>query len=152
MAVAGQTSAYGASHAATDLAPKTDLLVIAYGMNDQAAELSKADFKANLKTMMDVAISANPNVEFVLVSGMRPEVTWVYARDWYLNVYREAMHELANFYGAANKVVVVDVTSEYDRYVQRKGFAHTTGSGVNHPCDFGHVLYTQTILHRLGFL
>jgi hypothetical protein len=62
------------------------------------------------------------------------------------------MHELAAQYSAAgNRCIVADVTSEYDRLVQKKGFEHTTGTGVNHPCDFGHVLYTQTILHRMGF-
>jgi lysophospholipase L1-like esterase len=153
VAMGGMTAAFGANPAQTDLAQKTDVLVVAYGMNDQSETMPKATFKAHYRTMMDRAKAQNPNVEFLLVVGFRPELTWQYSHAEYMDLYRDAVIELAAEYTlAGNHTVYVDVMAEFDRMLQRKLFGDICSNGVNHPNDFGHVLYAQTILHRLGFL
>lgn len=153
VATGGMTAAFGADQNQTDLQVATDVLVIAYGMNDQAGRMTKATLKSHYNTMIARTKAYNANAEFVFVSGMRPQLEWAYSYAYLMDVYREAMIELvAELAAAGTYAVLVDVTSEWDRAMTRKVFADITTNGVNHPNDFGHVLYAQTILSRLGFL
>ena len=41
------------------------------------------------------------------------------------------------------------MTSMWDALLKRKSFYDLTGNGVNHPNDFGHMVYAQTLLALL---
>lgn len=153
VATGGMDAGYGADQSHTDLQHATDVLVIAYGMNDQAGQRSKQWLKDQYMTMINRVKVYNPNLEVLLVSGFRPETQWMMSFDWWMTDYRAGMIELArDLTAAGTTTVVADVTSEMDRVLQRKIFSDITSNGVNHPNDFGHIVYAQTILHRLGLL
>jgi acyl-CoA thioesterase-1 len=46
-------------------------------------------------------------------------------------------------------VVIADVTSLWSALLARKSQYDLSGNGINHPNDFGHRLYAQTILGLL---
>ena len=46
-------------------------------------------------------------------------------------------------------VVLADMTSMWEALLTRKRFYDLTGNGVNHPNDFGHTIYAQSLLALL---
>jgi hypothetical protein len=58
--------------------------------------------------------------------------------------YRDA---LAEFVGPG--VALADVTQVWDVLLKSKHDLDLTGNGLNHPNDYGHRLYAQTILSLL---
>ncbi len=71
-------------------------------------------------------------------------------RDWTrLNhdVFPQYRDRLAELCG--NGIVLADLTSIWTEFLKRKHDWDQTGNGVNHPNDFGHRVYAQTILALL---
>jgi hypothetical protein len=58
--------------------------------------------------------------------------------------YRDALAELV-----APGVALADLTSIWGELLKRKSFYDLTGNGVNHPNDFGHCVYAETLLALL---
>jgi hypothetical protein len=58
--------------------------------------------------------------------------------------YRDALKEICG-----KGVVLADLTAIWREFLKHKSFYDFTGNGVNHPNDFGHCVYAQTILSRL---
>jgi hypothetical protein len=46
-------------------------------------------------------------------------------------------------------VALADLTSIWGELLKRKSFYDLTGNGVNHPNDFGHCVYAETLLALL---
>ena len=46
-------------------------------------------------------------------------------------------------------VAVADMTTMWNELVARKKFEDLTGNGINHPNDFGHMVYAQLIMAML---
>jgi hypothetical protein len=88
--------------------------------------------------------AASPDAEFVLVSPMLPNPRWDYTVIERFGAYRDALSELCGA-GAA----LADLTSLWTDLLERKSVHDLTGNGINHPNDFGHRLYAQTILGLL---
>ena len=84
------------------------------------------------------------DVEFVVVSPMlpTPDCTWVVASRF--DEYRTALAKLIG-----EGVVLADVTELWGKLVTLKDPHDLSGNGLNHPNDFGHRLYAQTILSQL---
>jgi len=59
--------------------------------------------------------------------------------------YRDALAELV-----APGIALADLTSIWTGFLDLKKDWDQTGSGVNHPNDFGHRVYTQVITTLLG--
>jgi hypothetical protein len=59
-------------------------------------------------------------------------------------LYRDALKKLCG-----PDIVLADMTSMWDALLKRKSFYDLTGNGVNHPNDFGHMVYAQTLLALL---
>ena len=153
VATGGMSSSYGADTTKTDLSVASDVLVIAYGMNDQAASMPVATFMSNISSMVAKMKNINPDVEIILVSGFKPNVNWMYSNSQFIDQYKIAMQAFAKEQTAlGTNVVVADVTAETDRILQSKSFFDITSNGVNHPNDFFHAVYAQTILHKIGML
>lgn len=122
---------------------RPDLIVIAFGMND-AAEVSAIDFAKNVAAIMAAFQRKNPYSEYILVSPMLPNPNWAFVSDQRYVEYRNALRVMQK-----RGVIVADMTSLWTAILGRKSFYDVTGNGVNHPNDFGHSLYAQTILAML---
>ncbi len=137
-AVGGWTSAQGLQDAAKLAEAKPDLVLIAYGMNDGCPAPA---FAANVRGIMEAVRRANPEAEFILVAGMCGNSDWAAIEPAKFTAFRDALNDLKG-----EGVAVADVTSIWIELMKRKSFLDLTGNGVNHPNDFGHRVYAQTIL------
>ena len=121
---------------------KLDLVIIAFGMNDVWRK-DAAAFKTNIKAMIDAFRESQPETEFILVSTMLGNENWGMPMDQFYS-YREALRELTG-----SGIVLVDLTEVWETLLKRKTFYDLTGNGVNHPNDFGHIIYAQWICRML---
>jgi lysophospholipase L1-like esterase len=140
LATAGWTAADALGDTARIAAAKPDLVIVAFGMND-ACYASAGEFAANVSGVVSRVRDAVADVEFVVVSPMlpTPECTWVVAAR--LEQYCAALSELTG-----DGVGLADVTTLWSELVARKDPHDLSGNGLNHPNDFGHRVYAQTIL------
>lgn len=142
-AVGGWSVANGVGDIDALMDEKPDLLIVAYGMNDVGRRDPKW-FTDQTKTLIEKARKRNPDVEIVLVASMLGNSEWVHTpRDMFAQ-YRDA---LASLTGPG--IVLADVTSVWDVMLKSKHDYDLIGNGLNHPNDFGHRLYAQTILQTL---
>jgi lysophospholipase L1-like esterase len=143
LATAGWTAADALWDTARISAAKPDLVIVAFGMND-ACYAQADEFATNLSTMLKDVRDEVADVEFVVVSPMlpTPDCTWVIASRF--DEYRAALSELTG-----EGVVLADVTELWSQIVARKDPHDLSGNSLNHPNDFGHRLYAQTILSQL---
>ena len=142
--VGGWTSEQGlAEIARVTTGSKPDLAIIAFGMNDACGgDMTK--FAANIRGMMDAIKVAAPEAEFVLVAPMLPNAEWDAPKMDNFPLIRAALAGLCG-----KGAVLADVTSVWAGLLKRKAFLDLTGNGLNHPNDFGHRIYAQTILALL---
>jgi len=143
-AVSGWTSAQGLEHAVEQQfgKHKPDLVILAYGMNDVFAR-DAATFQKNIKGIIDTIRARSPGTEFVLVSSMLGNAEWGMPMEQF-SLYHDALQELCG-----QGVVLADLTAIWREMLRRKSFYDLTGNGVNHPNDFGHCVYAQTIVSLL---
>lgn len=142
-AVAGSTSEDGRWLAAELAARHPDLVIVAFGMND-ACHAEPPDFVANVIDIMRRVTEVRADVEFVLVAPMRPTTQCTWVGHGRFTPYRNALRELSRL-----RVAVADVTAVWDAVLERKHPLDLSGNGSNHPNDFGHRLYAQTIMRTL---
>lgn len=121
---------------------KPDLVIIAYGMNDVFAH-DAAIYQKNIQGIIDTIRQESPDTEFILVATMLGNVEWGMPMEQF-PLYRDALKKLCG-----PGVVLADLTSVWEEFLKRKSFYDLTGNGVNHPNDFGHRVYAQTILALL---
>lgn len=139
----GQASAWGLQHIDRVIAERPDLLIVAWGMNDSTGEEGTCpveQFIANLKAQMAAVKKVQPNAEFILVASMLPNRDWVKANPHKVLEYRDAMRKTVG-----PGVALADLSSVWEAVLARKPFLDLTGNGVNHPNDFGHRLYAETL-------
>jgi len=143
LATSGWTAADGLWDTARIAAVKPDLVIVAFGMND-ACYAQADEFVANVSTLLNKVRDEVAEVEFVVVSSMlpTPDCTWVVASRF--EEYRTALAGLTG-----EGVVLADVTGLWSQITARKDPHDLSGNGLNHPNDFGHRLYAQTILDQL---
>ena len=144
LATAGWTAADALWDTGRIAAASPDLVIVAFGMND-ACYADAGEFAANVSGVLRRVRDDVTHVEFIVVSPMLPtlECTWVVPGRF--DQYRGALAELT-----ADGVVVADVTRLWSEVVARKDPHDLSGNGLNHPNDFGHRLYAQTILALIG--
>jgi lysophospholipase L1-like esterase len=122
---------------------KPDLAIIAFGMNDACGE-GMARFAPNIRGMMEAIKAAAPEAEFVLVAPMLPNAEWDAPKMENFPLIREALAKLCG-----KGAILADLTSVWADLLKRKACLDLTGNGLNHPNDFGHRIYAQTILALL---
>jgi lysophospholipase L1-like esterase len=142
-AVGGWCTEQGLGVAERIGAEKPDLVIVAFGMNDSGNK-DAAKYAANTKAIMDKVRAGAPEAEFILVSSMLPNAEWHYPKMENFPLFRD---ELAKLAGPG--VALADLTAVWTEILKRKAWHDLTGNGVNHPNDFGHRLYAQTILGLL---
>jgi lysophospholipase L1-like esterase len=141
---AGWTSDEGLGAAGDVAAAQPDLVIVAFGMND-AGYADPGDYGANIRTIVEQIRQSSPGAEFVLVSPMLPNPAWHYPQMERFDGYRRALADLCG-----GGVILADLTTLWTDLMTRKTTYDLTGNGINHPNDFGHRLYGQTILSLLA--
>ena len=140
LAVAGWTSDHGRADAARVAAPKPDLVIVAYGMND-ACYADAGSFGAN--------IDGNRERDPQLFAGRRVRAGLADAAD-----ARMRLRDPGSFSCLSRCAcepvgpgrALADMTTLWLELLKRKSPYDLSGNGLNHPNDFGHRLYAQTIL------
>ncbi|MGE3315659.1 MAG: SGNH/GDSL hydrolase family protein, partial [Planctomycetaceae bacterium] len=123
-------------------AEKPDLVIIAYGMNDVFAKDAEK-YQSTVREIMSTFRAQSPETEFVLVATMLGNAEWGMPMEQF-PLYRDALNELRG-----DGVVLADLTAVWREFLKHKSFYDLAGNGVNHPNDFGHRVYAQTILALL---
>lgn len=142
-AVGGWTSQQGTGDLDALLETKPDLVIIAYGMNDVGYRNAEA-FQKTIAGMLEKIRQANAETDVILVAPMTGNPQWIHTPTEMFPLYRDALAALTG-----PGVALADLTSTWQRVLQAKRDVDLTGNGVNHPNDFGHRLYAQTILALL---
>jgi len=127
------------------LSEQPDLLVIAYGMND-LQRMSAAEFADVIRRIMRLAETTNPACECLLVASMPGNQLWANTPPAAAQAFAAALRSLA---AQEPNAAVADVHCVWQELLRRKSFYDLTGNGVNHPNDFGHRVYAETILALL---
>jgi len=146
LSVGGKSSPWGLTQAeqAADLHP--DLFIVAFGMNDASGKFPAEQYAKTIRQIVEVVQQRNPEVPCILVSGMEANPSWTLARPDLHARYHDALLSVAK---ELPNTVVCDVYSPWRWMVERKGFLSLTGNGVNHPNDYGHRLYADTLVWTL---
>ena len=121
---------------------ETDLLVVAYGMND-FSRLSPEQYVETLGRIVGEKRARHPDTEFLLVSSMSGNPEWTNTPPGKDVLFAEALKR--HVASAAKTVALADVSSVWREVIRRKGFYSMTGNGVNHPNDFGHRIYAAVL-------
>ncbi len=128
-----------------------DLVLIAFGANDAFAQ-DPATYKANIQGIINAVRADSPNTEFILISSLIANKEWTLVVPGRILPFpveqfpllRDALAQLTG-----PGVALADVTAVWQKLLERKQFADLTGNGVNHPNDFAHMVYAQTVLGLL---
>lgn len=146
--LAGSTAGWGAYVAPSKLGDTpSDLVVIAFGMNDSGLHTSQDSFTTSLRGMVAAVKSANPNTEIALVASW-PSNPDLYPQNWECFVwYSGAINQVAN---ETPGVFVVNMTSPtWDYILKRKSFYDITSNGMNHPSDWMATVYAQVVMKSI---
>jgi lysophospholipase L1-like esterase len=121
---------------------KPELVILAFGMNDVFGK-DAATFQNNVRAMMEAIRKDSPQSEFILVASMLGNADWGMPMEEFAR-YRDSLKALVG-----PGVAFADLTTIWEEFLRRKTFYDLTGNGVNHPNDFGHIVYAQAILALL---
>lgn len=123
---------------------KPDLVLVAFGMNDQNIGSVPLDrFEANLHELVD-RIKKSTSAEIILLSSCLPNPNWHYTSGR-MPEYGKTTGKVAVDRGCA----FADVLTNWKAVIDRKKPEDLLANNVNHPNDFGHWIYFQ-VLERLG--
>lgn len=143
LSVGGKDTAWGLTQVDAVVAEKPQLVILAFGMNDSAGR-SAADYKSLTKQTIDAIQKQLPECEFILVATMLGNRDWIRLKHELFPEYRDALESLCG-----PGIVLADLTTIWTGFLELKNDWDQTGNGVNHPNDFGHRVYAQTILSLL---
>ena len=146
-ALPGAAIDWGLKYAENYINPlKPDLVVIDFGMNDFWRLTPKA-FKENMQKLMGVIKSANPNVEFLLISNMKFDPEYILASDknrpFYLSNmsgYNICLHQLEG-----KGIINLDMTTLSDAVYRRKKPRDCIANPL-HPNDYLARWYAQGLV------
>ncbi|MCA9170500.1 MAG: SGNH/GDSL hydrolase family protein, partial [Planctomycetales bacterium] len=143
-AVGGWSTNQGLAHCRENRlgSQQPDLVIIAFGMND-VFQRNATKFAENIAAMMGDIRRDSPDTEFLLVASMLGNREWGIPIEQFA-LYRDELRKLASA-----QVSIVDMQTLWEKLLTRKSYYDLAGNGVNHPNDFGHVLYAQWILAHL---
>ena len=125
------------------LAEKPQLIIVAYGMND-VGRRDPQWFHDRMQEFLQRVHQADATIEIIMVTPMLGHAEWIHTPREMFNAYRD---QIAGFVGPG--VALADVGAIWEELLRRKHDLDLTGNGLNHPNDFGHRLYAQTILALL---
>ena len=128
-----------------------DICIVALGENDINTSLS--DYKTYMQNTVTTLRQLNPNMEIILVSPMTGNKELVGSSGiengyyGYKHQFEDKLLEIAN---ATTGVIVAPVTSiTKSLYDNGKRFEDVNSNNLNHPNDYIHRVYAQTILKSM---
>ena len=123
-----------------------DLVVIAFGMND--ASVDTYTFYENVKALVEKARELNPDCEILLLSSMIPNPEVI---NWLGNIARFEEQSLLKLLAEYDNIGLAPMTSVSQSLygVLGKKFEDLNSNSINHPNDFLHRMYAQTVLTTL---
>jgi hypothetical protein len=123
-----------------------DLAIVAFGMND--ASVDTYTFYEKTKELIEEIKKLNPDCEILLVSSMvpNPEVL-----NWLGNIASFEEQSLLKLLDEYDNVGLAPMTSVSQSLygVVGKKFEDINSNSINHPNDFLHRIYAQTVLTSL---
>lgn len=145
-AVAGWTTEHAQWEIPEVAQRQPSLVFFALGMND-ATYAEPRHFVERIADMVRQLSDHSQDTEFLLLTPMLPTSAceWVNL-DW-IEGYRNGLLALEQ-----PGIAVADVTRMWRELLGRKHPLELSGNGTNHPNDFGHRVYAQTVLAALGQL
>jgi lysophospholipase L1-like esterase len=144
LSVSGKTSQWGLQQVDAVITHKPHLVILGFGMNDASSDCDPKDFQHTTHQIMQTVQRQVPDVEFILISPMTANEQWIAARPALYPLYSQVLGNLQRC-----GVVLADVLSLWQAMVNLKCYWDLTGNGLNHPNDFGHLLYAQTLWSAL---
>ncbi len=128
-----------------------DICIVALGEND--IPTSTADYKTNMQNTVNTLRALNPDMEIILVSPMTGNKELVGSSGVPGGYYgKKALFEdeLCAIANATTGVIVAPVTSiTKSLYENGKRFEDVNSNNLNHPNDYIHRVYAQTILKTM---
>ena len=142
-AVGGTGSTWGQNNISRLTAP--DLAIVAFGMND--ATKSAADYNASIAAIVGSLKAQNADMEIILVSSMLPNPEAV-GKTGNIPAFEAELVKIAEANaGVAIAPMTAMSTSLYEDFGKR--FIDVNSNNINHPNDFLHRVYAQTVLKTL---
>jgi lysophospholipase L1-like esterase len=143
----GKTAAWADQYCTAMVNPNNpDLVIIDMGMNDIWGT-SNAAFRASIQSCMTKIKSACPQVEFILLSNMFPDVASPGAPSNGDDLMYGFLDQLKSLESPG--VVCLDMTTVSDSIYNRKGAVHCTSNSL-HPNDYMARWYAQGLLSIFG--
>jgi len=148
-AIGGESSIDGIRRYIDVIKPSYDLMILAYGMNDQVVNSDgkqyffPQDYKSNLRVFIEYANEMN--VPVVLISPCLSNPRWVHTSKIFMQ-FVEQVRELSKEYG----IPYADVTSLWQNELKYKTYSDLLDNDINHPTNYGHYLYFISLVALLG--
>ena len=122
-----------------------DLMLIGFGVNDSAGNVTSQNFKTNIQNIISTArkVSGNSNMEALMYSPMYPNQDAVLWKAATLLGYEKVMEEIAD---ADKNVGLLKLSSIYDEIVKSKAPEDYLNTNLNHGNDFTARVYYTSIM------
>lgn len=126
-----------------------DLCVIAYGMNDQSANVSAISYRDNIKALIETIKTVSPDCNFILVNSFpcNPRYETSMGR---FDEYRNMLNKIVEESGNNGTVIAVDMQKVGKYFMERKYYCEISSSNINHPNDFMHRVYAMNLMNVIS--
>ena len=154
LALGGKSSPWGANEIAERLALWTDengnqvvpdLIMVGFGVNDRSADRTAADFKANMKAIVDNARTASGNAEMEALY-FSPFIPNQLTDEWDIELLLEYENVLEELADADENIGLVKLTSIFKEVIKCKAPEDYISTYWNHGNDFTARIYATGIL------
>ena len=148
--VSGSNTNGGVSKLPEICAENPDLVIIAFGMNDGCG-IAPSTYINNINTMIATINQNCPDACIVVVGTCLPndEIAWNPGGDSILKYHIDYIDYLKSAETSWTNAAHADVTTvNLDMYA-RKVYQDLAGSNSNHPNDYMHRIYAQTIIQTI---
>lgn len=142
----GKASNWGAE-SVSRFTTTPDICLIALGMNDLSTTAEQ--YKTNIQATVDALRAKNPNMEIVLISPMtgNKELVKSGTTDTYYGNMAEFEDKLVEIANEGTGIIVAPVSGiTKSIYDNGKRFEDVNSNNLNHPNDYIHRVYAQTVL------
>ncbi|WP_186292618.1 SGNH/GDSL hydrolase family protein [Mucilaginibacter corticis] len=142
-AIPGKLASWGLEQVNNEVnSEKPDLVIIGFGMNDGAANVSPDKYRQDIAGMIGQIRQVNARAEFILIAPMLPNPDAT--QNGIQSLYMAELEKLIR-----KGIAVADMTGVHAELLKRKSYQDMTGNNVNHPNDYLARWYAQTILGLL---
>jgi len=147
-AVGGEsTYALTEENLTTRVTGNPDLIIIAYGMNDQNS-ISGDVFEINIRNAINWIKLNFPDADIILISSCIANYDTFYTVNdkTRFNEYLLRLNEISD---DTDNVWLADVNTRWEKYLQRKTYHDLLRNDINHPTSFGHTAIYPEVLESV---